>query len=76
MNKHPEMNGNINALIEFVRTESAHNAINKNDWTEGEYRPEFRGSIPGGVKVISISPGSVPGVWSVFSFLNQVKALY
>ncbi|KAI5708188.1 hypothetical protein M8J77_017778 [Diaphorina citri] len=29
------MNGNINALIEFVRTESAHNAINKNDWTEG-----------------------------------------
>lgn len=35
VNKHPEMNGNINALIEFVRTESAHNAINKTDWSAG-----------------------------------------
>lgn len=32
VNKHPEMGSNVSALIEFVRTESAHNAMNK-DWT-------------------------------------------
>lgn len=32
VNKHPEMGGNVSALIEFVRTESAHNAITK-DWS-------------------------------------------
>ncbi|CAH0391544.1 unnamed protein product [Bemisia tabaci] len=31
-NKHPEMNGATSALVEFVRTESAHNAINRQDW--------------------------------------------
>lgn len=32
VNKHPEMGSNVSALIEFVRTESAHNAMSK-DWT-------------------------------------------
>lgn len=32
VNKHPEMGSNVSALIEFVRTESAHNAMTK-DWT-------------------------------------------
>ncbi|XP_050440886.1 uncharacterized protein LOC126845908 [Adelges cooleyi] len=32
VNKHPEMGNNVSALVEFVRTESAHNAISK-DWT-------------------------------------------
>ncbi|KAL1129678.1 hypothetical protein AAG570_012623 [Ranatra chinensis] len=32
VNKHPEMNGTVSALIEFVRTESAHNAIQK-EWS-------------------------------------------
>lgn len=32
VNKHPEMGGNVSALIEFVRTESAHNAMSK-DWS-------------------------------------------
>lgn len=32
VNKHPEMNGTVSALVEFVRTESAHNAINRQDW--------------------------------------------
>lgn len=32
VNKHPEMGSNVSALVEFVRTESAHNALNK-DWT-------------------------------------------
>lgn len=31
VNKHPEMIGKISALVEFVRTESAHNAIQK-EW--------------------------------------------
>lgn len=31
VNKHPEMNGTVSALVEFVRTESAHNAINRQD---------------------------------------------
>lgn len=32
VNKHPEMGSNVSALIEFVRTESAHNAMSK-DWS-------------------------------------------
>lgn len=32
VNKHPEMGSNVSALIEFVRTESAHNALSK-DWS-------------------------------------------
>lgn len=32
VNKHPEMGGNVSALIEFVRTESAHNAMTR-DWS-------------------------------------------
>ncbi|XP_073999031.1 la ribonucleoprotein translational regulator Achilles [Rhodnius prolixus] len=32
VNKHPQMVGKVSALVEFVRTESAHNALNK-DWT-------------------------------------------
>lgn len=28
-NKHPEMHNTVSALVEFVRTESAHNALNK-----------------------------------------------
>lgn len=32
VNKHPEMGSNVSALVEFVRTESAHNALSK-DWT-------------------------------------------
>ncbi|XP_050524885.1 uncharacterized protein LOC126896277 [Daktulosphaira vitifoliae] len=32
VNKHPETSTNVSALIEFVRTESAHNAISK-DWS-------------------------------------------
>lgn len=32
VNKHPEMNGTVSALVEFVRTESAHNAINRLEW--------------------------------------------
>lgn len=32
VNKHPEMGSNVSALIEFVRTESAHTAMNK-DWS-------------------------------------------
>lgn len=32
VNKHPEMGNNVSALIEFVRTESAHNAMSK-DWS-------------------------------------------
>ncbi|KAF6217392.1 hypothetical protein GE061_001747 [Apolygus lucorum] len=32
VNKHPEMIGKISALVEFVRTESAHNAIQK-EWS-------------------------------------------
>lgn len=35
VNKHPEMNGVVSALIEFVRTESAHNAINSRDYDRG-----------------------------------------
>ncbi|XP_075216319.1 la ribonucleoprotein translational regulator Achilles [Lycorma delicatula] len=35
VNKHPEMNGAVSALIEFVRTESAHNAINSRDYDRG-----------------------------------------
>ncbi|XP_022189979.2 la-related protein 6 [Nilaparvata lugens] len=35
VNKHPEMNGTISALVEFVRTESAHNAINRCDYDRG-----------------------------------------
>ncbi|XP_014243474.1 la-related protein 6 [Cimex lectularius] len=32
VNKHPEMIGKVSALVEFVRTESAHNAIQK-EWS-------------------------------------------
>ncbi|KAK9497861.1 hypothetical protein O3M35_003772 [Rhynocoris fuscipes] len=32
VNKHPQMVGKVSALVEFVRTESAHNALNK-EWT-------------------------------------------
>lgn len=33
VNKHPEMGNNVSALVEFVRTESAHNAMSK-DWSQ------------------------------------------
>lgn len=37
VNKHPEMIGKISALVEFVRTESAHNAIQKEwSWRQDE----------------------------------------
>lgn len=37
VNKHPEMIGKISALVEFVRTESAHNAIQKEwNWRQEE----------------------------------------
>lgn len=46
VNKHPEMNGTVSALVEFVRTESAHNAINRQeDWRNCDH----------GMKVIELN---------------------
>lgn len=45
-NKHPEMHDQVSALVEFVRTESAHNALNRD--TGGD-------SLPGGIQVLELN---------------------
>lgn len=44
-NKHPEMHDQVSALVEFVRTESAHNALNRDG---GD-------TLPGGVQVLELN---------------------
>ena len=47
VNKHPEMNGKISALVEFERTESAHNALQKDlNWRNTENMKVFELNAP------------------------------
>lgn len=45
-NKHPEMHEQVSALVEFVRTESAHNALNRDAGGD---------SLPGGIQVLELN---------------------